>query len=87
MAITKSAKKAQRVAERRGVFNARRKKTLKDTIKEAGRLVTGKKAKEAEALLPKAFAAIDKAVKGNVLSKNAGARMKSTLVKRVRSIA
>ena len=87
MAITTSAKKAQRVAERRTVFNARRKKALKDALKEAGKLVHAKKGKEAEAVLPSVFKAIDKAVKGKIIEKNTGARMKSRLVKNIRATA
>lgn len=86
MAITKSAKKAQRVTARRTVFNLRRKKALKDALKEVGKLVHAKSGKEAEALIPKAYQAIDKAVKGHVIAKNAGARVKAGLVKRIRAI-
>jgi len=87
MAITSSAKKAQRVAERRAVYNARRKKTLKETVKEMEKLVAGKKKAEAEKLLPKAYEAIDKAVKGKVMTAGAAAREKSRIVKRIRAIA
>jgi small subunit ribosomal protein S20 len=87
MAITKSAKKAQRVAERRTVYNLRRKKALKDILKQAGKLVSAKKGKEAESLMPQVSAAVDKAVKGRVLAKNAAARIKSKLTKRIRAIS
>ncbi len=87
MAITKSAKKAQRASEKKAVFNARRKKTMKDSIKEIGKLIAGKKGAEAEKMMPTVQAAIDKAIKRNLITKNTGARMKSRLVKRVRVVS
>ncbi len=87
MANTDSAKKAKRVAERRRVFNARRKKAVKDTSKSMERLVAGKKAKEAAAMLPTLYKAIDKAVKKGTLKKNTAARMKSQAAKQLRAIS
>lgn len=87
MAITKSAKKANRAAKRRAVFNARRKKAMKDSVKEASKLIAGKKGKEAEALLPKVYKAVDKAAKRGVIKANAAARIKSKLTKRIRAVA
>ncbi len=87
MAITKSAKKAQHSSVRKGVFNARRKKVMKDFVKKAGQLIAGKKAEEAVALLPKVYQAVDKAVKRGVIKANAAARIKSRIVKRVRALA
>ncbi len=83
MANTSSAKKAHRVSLRRRVFNARRKKTMKDAIKETGKLVKGKTAKEAVATLPSVFQAIDKAAKNGTIKKNTAARMKSRISKQV----
>lgn len=45
------------------------------------KLMTGKKAKEAEAMLPTLYKAIDKAVKVGTLKKNTAARMKSRAAK------
>ncbi len=87
MANTSSAKKAQRVAERRRVYNARRKGTLKDTIKDISKLITSKDAKKAEAMLPALFRAVDKAQKGKIIEKNTAARMKSRIVKGIRALA
>ncbi|MBI5456255.1 30S ribosomal protein S20 [Candidatus Kaiserbacteria bacterium] len=87
MAITSSAKKAQRVSERRTVFNTRTKRAMKGLIKEAGSMVTGKKAKEALALLPKVYQAVDKAMKSGVIKQGAAARIKSRLSKRIRAIS
>jgi ribosomal protein S20 len=77
MAITKSAKKANRVAKRRRVFNVRRKRILHDSVKAA-------RASADEKLLPSAFKAIDKAAKHGTISKNAASRTKSRLVKTIR---
>jgi len=76
MAKTSSAKKAHRVALRRRVFNLRRVKTMRDSVKEL------QKAGDA-ASLPVAYQAIDKALKRGVIKKNTAARMKSRLAKRV----
>lgn len=80
MAITKSAKKAIRVSARKRVFNLRRKKAFSDNVKQFKKLVTAKKIKEAEQLLPKAYQAIDKAAKRGVIKANNAARKKSRLV-------
>ena len=87
MARTKSAKKASRVADRRAVFNIRTKRTYKDSVKEIGALIAGKKAAEAEKMMPAVQAAVDKAVKTHVLQRNTAACIKSSLVKRIRAIA
>ena len=80
---TKSAIKAVRVAKRRRVFNLRRSKTMKTNLKNIEKGVIAKA--DTEKMLPDAFQAIDKAVKGGILKMNTAARMKSNLVKRVRA--
>ncbi len=87
MANTSSAKKAQRRAERRRVFNARRKKAMKDAVKDMGKLVLAKSAKEAMALLPTLYKAIDKAAKNGAIKRNTAARMKSRAAKALHSLA
>ncbi len=87
MANTSSAKKAQRGAERRRVFNARRKKTMKDAVKDMSKLVLGKSVKEATAMLPKVYKAIDKAAKEGTIKKNTAARMKSQAARALRLLA
>ena len=79
MAITSSAKKAIGVAKRRSVFNARRKKELKDALKDVSKLIESGNQKEAEAMLPRVYKAIDKAMKRGVIKKNTAARKKSRL--------
>jgi small subunit ribosomal protein S20 len=87
MANTTSAKKAQRVSLRRYVFNARRKKAMKDSVKATGKFILAKSSANAEKSLPALYKAIDKAAKNGTIKKNTAARMKSRLSKRVASIA
>ncbi|MBI2612960.1 30S ribosomal protein S20 [Candidatus Kaiserbacteria bacterium] len=87
MANTSSAKKAQRAAEKRRVFNERRKKAMKDVVKDVSKLISAKKGKEAEAMLSTLYKALDKAAKGGTIKKNTAARMKSRISKRIRAIA
>ncbi len=79
MAITSSAKKAIRVAARKRVFNLRRQKAMRETIKEVTKLISAKQTKEALAKLPVAYQAIDKAKKRGVIKPNNAARQKSHL--------
>jgi small subunit ribosomal protein S20 len=79
MPIIKSAKKALRGSEKKKVFNLRRKKSVEDTVKAVKKLAKEGKTKEAMALLPKAYKALDKAAKGNTIKDGAAARKKSRL--------
>jgi small subunit ribosomal protein S20 len=79
MPITKSAKKAIRGSEKKKVFNLRRKKKVEDAVKSVKKLVKEGKIKEANALLPQAYSALDKAAKGNTIKDNTAARKKSRL--------
>ena len=87
MAITASAKKALRVSTRRHVFNARRKKAMKDQVKVVGKFLNAKNARDAEKSLPKLYQAIDKAAKNGTIKKNTAARMKSRVMKQLRAVA
>ncbi|MBI2618280.1 30S ribosomal protein S20 [Candidatus Kaiserbacteria bacterium] len=87
MANTASAKKALRSSLKKRVFNVRRKRAMRDAVKDIGVLIAQKKKKEAEALLPQAYSAIDKAQKRGVMKKNTAARKKSRLVVRIRRIS
>ncbi len=81
MAITKNAKKAHRTSLRKRVYNIRRKTALHDVVKEFRTHMQKGQKKEAEALLPKVYQAIDKAAKGGVIKVNTASRKKSRLVK------
>ena len=83
MAITSSAKKVLRVSARRKVFNIRRKKVMKDAVKETGKLITAKDLKAATGSMPALYKAIDKAAKHGTIKKNTAARMKSRIAKRL----
>jgi small subunit ribosomal protein S20 len=83
----KSALKAVRVSERRRVINIRRIRAMKDAVKEATQLIAAKKGSEAAKLMPRVFQAIDKAVKGNVIKMNTGARIKSRVARSLKAIA
>ena len=77
MAITKSAKKAIRVASRKRVYNLRR----AEAMRAAGK--TFAKSPSAAGLAA-AYAAIDKAAKRGVISKQAAGRRKARLAKLVK---
>ena len=79
MPITSSAKKALRAGERKKVYNLRRKKTVENVTKSIKKLVKEGKVKEANALLPQAYKAYDKAAKANTIKDGAAARKKSRL--------
>lgn len=80
MAITSSAKKALRAGERKRVFNLRTKAAIDTPLKAFRKLVTEKKAKEAKALIPTLYKALDKAAKRNYIKKNTAARYKSRIM-------
>jgi ribosomal protein S20 len=80
MAITQGAKKAHRASLRKRVFNLRRARDLELAVKEIKKLISEKKTKEALALVPKAYKAIDKASKTNAILKGAGSRKKARLM-------
>ena len=83
MAITKSAKKALRQNIRRKAHNLIYSNKIKNLVKETRSLNLAKKTKEAEAVLPKLYEALDKAAKVGVIKKNAASRKKSRLTKLV----
>lgn len=84
MPITKSAKKALRVSDRKQVFNIRRKKGIEHVLREVKKLLKDKKVAEAEKLIPKIYQAIDKASKSKTIKKNTAARKKSRIVAMIR---
>ena len=81
MPITRSARKAHRVASKKRAVNDRTKKVLKEGVKSIEKLVVAKKWKEAKAALPKAYSVIDKAAKNGVIKKNTASRKKARLSK------
>lgn len=81
MAITSSAKKANRASLRKRVFNVRRGEAVHGVLRQIKKLVSNKKISEAKALISKAYKAIDKAAKGNTIKNGAAARKKSRLAR------
>lgn len=81
MPIKESAKKELRKAAKRRVFNLLRQKAMKDSLKKVKKLIADSKKDDAKKLIPAAYQAIDKAVKGGIIKKNAAARKKSRLMK------
>jgi len=86
MAITKGAKKAVRSSERKRVYNLRRTTAMRDVVKSVRKTATGGDVASAKALLPKAYAAIDKAAKRGVIKANTAARKKSRLVAAIKRV-
>ncbi len=86
MPITTSAKKALRGSLHKKAFNDKRKKDMKEVVKEIRSLVA-KKDKSAKELLPKAYKALDKAAKRGVIKKNTASRKKSRLAGAIKAIA
>ncbi len=80
MAITSSAKKALRAGDRKRVFNLRTKAAIDTPLKQFRKLVADKKAKEAKALIPSLYKALDKAAKRNFIKKNTASRYKSRIM-------
>ena len=79
MPITTSAKKALRGSQRKRVFNLRKKELINKTIKQIKKLVSQKKIKEAEALMPQVQKILDKSVKTGLIKKNTASRKKSRI--------
>lgn len=80
MAITSSAKKALRAGEKKRVFNLRTKAGIDTPLKQFRKLILEKKAKEAKALIPSIYKALDKAAKRNYIKKNTASRFKSRVM-------
>lgn len=87
MANTSSAKKASRAALRRRVFNMRRRKAVKEAVKQINKLIRDKNAPAALSALPTLYQALDKAAKRGVVKRGNAARVKSRLTKRVAALA
>ncbi len=83
MAITKNAKKALRVSDRKRVVNDRVRRTMKEAVKTVRKDVSQKDAKALKSDLALAFKALDKAAKKGTIKKGTASRKKSRLAKAV----
>jgi len=79
--ITASAKKALRQSIKRRAKNLRKSNNYKSAVKELKKLASSGQTKATQALLAKAYKAIDKAAKTGVIKKNKAARLKSAAAK------
>ena len=87
MAITKNAKKANRVSTRRRVANDTRRRTLKEAVKGVRKDVAGKDEKAIKTSLSLAYKALDKAAKKGVIKKGTASRRKARLARAVAKIS
>lgn len=78
MPITKSAKKALKVSERRHGENLLMKKEIRNRVK-GFRLAVASKKKDVTSELSQAFSSLDKAAKKHFIHKNKAGRLKSRL--------
>lgn len=86
MAITSSAKKALRASKRKRVFNLRREAAIETPLRQFKKFVIAKKTKEATALIPALYKALDKAAKTGAIKANTAARRKSRLMKALKKL-
>ena len=81
-----SSLKRVRQEARRTEMNRSSKARLRHQIRAMRRVVIGKDAKAAEALLPKTFSIIDRSAKIGLIKKNTAARYKSKLHLRLKAL-
>jgi len=86
MANTKSALKRMRQNEKRRVRNRAVRSRVRTAIKVA-RVALGDKSQDVRALVSAAIRSLDKAVTKGVVHKNAAARKKSALTRRLASLS
>ena len=84
MPITKGAKKAVRSQDRKKVFNLRRTRRVRTATKDIEDLLEKGDVTGAQAKLPEAYKALDKAQKMNTLKKNTVSRRKSKLARMIK---
>lgn len=87
MAITKNAKKANRVSVRRRVSNDTRRRTMKEAVKEVRNNVAAKNEKALKSTLSLAYKALDKAAKKGVIKKGTADRKKARLARAIAKIS
>jgi len=87
MPIKKSAKKYMRVTDSKTEINKKIKGLFRSAIKKATEAIAKNDVAGAQEWSKKAFQALDKAVKKEVIKKNNAANKKSRLNKKVKAIA
>lgn len=86
MPIKKAAYKHLRQAKQRTIKNRSEKNRVRSLTKKTLKVAAQGKSEEAQTLLRSAIKATDKAAQHGVFKKNAAARKKSRLVKRVHAL-
>ena len=86
MPITSSAKKALRAGEKKRINNLRTKAAIDTPLKNFRKLVLAKSVKEAKALVPVIYKALDKAAKRNYIKANTAARYKSRVMASLKKV-
>lgn len=84
MAHHQSAKKRIRQSEARNLHNKYYARTTRNAVRELRKLTVKT---EAEALLPKVTAMLDKLVKTNIIHSNKASNLKSSLAKHINQLA
>ncbi len=87
MPITTSAKKALRASARKRSYNLRTKAAIDMPMKKFRKLITEKNVKEAQALIPTLYTALDKAAKRKFIKSGAASRNKSRIMAAVKRIS
>ncbi len=87
MPNTASAAKALRQSERRRVLNVRRKRSLRDILKQFEKAIATKNKAEAIKLFPTVQKALDKTSKSGLIKKNNASRRKSRLSAQIKKLS
>lgn len=87
MAITKSAKRALRVSDRKRIANDKTRRTMREQVKQVRADVAKKDAKTAAKDLALAYKALDKAAKKGVIKKGTANRKKARLAKALAKVS
>ena len=85
MPITKTAIKALRQSGRRHARNLAKSNAYKKIVKQIKQLVIAGKQADAQKLLSRLYASVDKAAKTNVIKKNKASRIKSRMTKKLKA--
>ena len=83
MPKTKTAEKSARSAQRKAERNKAIRSGTKSTVTKAEKLIASKKGAEASAAVTEAISSLDRAAKRNVIHANTAARKKSRLMKKL----
>jgi len=87
MPNTSSAAKALRQSERRRIRNVRKKRSLREVLKQFEKAVLAKNKDQATKLFSSVQQALDKSAKANIIKKNNASRRKSRLSAQLKKLA